>query len=115
MYDTNEAAVIGRNIRKYREAAGMSQVALAKKIGKTSSAVSQYEAGDIAPRLPVMNAIADALGVTRYDLLRGTYEERYEYASIRIDVTQDEEELIGVFRSMPADKREQLMRIARSL
>lgn len=47
-----------------RARAGMSQFALAKKIGVTPVQISRYERGECEPRMGVMYRISDALGVT---------------------------------------------------
>ena len=57
------------NIRRLREKADMSQEELAAKIGKTRSAVSQYESGKIIPRMGVIEDIADLFGVQKAEIL----------------------------------------------
>lgn len=104
---------LGSNIRYYREILGMSQSELARRIGKTPGAISQYEADKVHPRMPILETIADALDVPTYRLL-GTVPETV-YAVIRMDVSTDEEDLVELYRAMEPEKREQLLRIARTL
>lgn len=104
---------IGSNIKYYRSILGISQSELARRIGKTSGAVSQYESDTVTPRMPILERIADTLDVPSYKLL-GT-APAYEYAVMRIDVTHDEEDLVELFRTLPKEKQEQLLRIARTL
>ena len=108
---------IGGNIRKYREAAGMSQGELARAIKKTRSTVSQYESDTIYPRMTVMQRIADALGVTKAQLVDSRVE--YSYANLRTGrldwADESEAELLDAFASLSDDKKQQLIRIARAL
>jgi len=49
-------------IRRLREARGLSQRELAERVGTTQSAIARLEAGNISPSLPTLDRIADALG-----------------------------------------------------
>ena len=103
-------ADISTNIRRLREDAGLSQERLAAKIGKTRSAISQYENGTSMPRMGVVEDLARALGVTKAELIE---PHTVIYTAMTIPV--DEDELLALFRGMPSEKREQLLRIARAL
>jgi transcriptional regulator with XRE-family HTH domain len=61
---------IGRRLAELREAAGVSQHALATSIGVTSQFVSRLESGERAPSLKVIEAIATRLKVDPADLMR---------------------------------------------
>lgn len=54
---------IGKRIRKFRLAAGMTQAELAKAIGSTPSAVGMYENGRREPTFDTLETIAAHLGV----------------------------------------------------
>ena len=56
-------AFVAQRLRIAREAAGLSQKALASRIDMTPSAVSQLERGDIKPRAETVARIALALGI----------------------------------------------------
>jgi len=64
---------IGPNIRDARTAKGITQLALAHKIGYSGddagAYISRVEAGQQEPRLGTLAAIAKALGVSVSDLL----------------------------------------------
>lgn len=62
-------ASIKDNIKRLREEAEMSQEELGAKIGKTRSAVSQYESGKIIPRMGVIEDIANFFGVQKSEIL----------------------------------------------
>ena len=53
----------GERIRKARKAAKLTLQQLAERIGKTKSAIVNYEKGDRTPDDATIDAIADALGV----------------------------------------------------
>jgi len=99
-------ATIGENIKRLRKSAGMSQDQLGEKIGKTRSAVSQYESGIIVPRMGVIEDLAHVFRVSKTEIL----EDAEHYAVASLD---DEDELLRLFRSMNAHGREQLMVFAR--
>lgn len=62
---------IGKNIKRLRENADMSQEQLANRIGKTRSAVSQYEAGKIVPRMGVIEDIAAVFSISKTEIIGG--------------------------------------------
>lgn len=57
------------NVRKNRERLGLSQEELARRVGLTNSAVSQWEAGRAKPRIGVMKALSEVFGMTVSELL----------------------------------------------
>lgn len=61
--------MIGQRIRKYRKAYGLSQEALAEKIGISVPHMSHIETGNTKLSLPVLVAMAEALEVRTDDLL----------------------------------------------
>lgn len=64
---------VGANIQKAREAAGLTQLALAHKMGRTGddagANISRIESGSTDPQLSTLRRIAIALGVTLESLL----------------------------------------------
>lgn len=60
---------IGKNIKRLREKTDMSQDELGRRIGKTRSAISQYEAGKIIPRMGVIEDIAEIFSVSKSEIL----------------------------------------------
>lgn len=60
---------LGARIRSARESAGLTQEALAGKLGVTQTAVSYWEAGKRDPGIGDLTALAEALGVTAASLL----------------------------------------------
>ena len=62
---------IGRNIRTTRERLGMEQQELAGKIGLTSASLSNIERAKNLPKNQNLIKIAQALGVTAEELMKG--------------------------------------------
>lgn len=63
--------VVGQNVRRYREASGLSQYALAERAGVHRNTVANLELGSLRSlNLETLEQIARALGVGVDDLLR---------------------------------------------
>ena len=60
---------IGERVRRYRESAGLTQLALARaaEIGRVT--LVRLEKGEQSPRFKTLKAVADALGMQAPDLL----------------------------------------------
>lgn len=50
-------------LKELRKARGISQAALAERLGMSKSTIGMYETGDISPSLEVLNALADYFNV----------------------------------------------------
>jgi len=57
------------NIRKYREAAGLSQEEAARKIGVTLGAWGKWERGETDPPVSRLAGIAEVLDIDPVDLV----------------------------------------------
>ncbi|MEB4616545.1 helix-turn-helix domain-containing protein [Leucobacter sp. M11] len=82
--DTADALTLGRRIRERRNEIGMTLEQLAAAIDRAPSQVSALENGKREPRLPLLRALAVALGSTVDDLL--TDEAPNERAALEISV-----------------------------
>ena len=60
---------IGKNIKRLRKDAGLSQEQLGKMIGKTRSAVSLYESDSIVPRMGVIEDLAQIFRVSKSEII----------------------------------------------
>ena len=67
--------ILGANVRRYRVAAGLSQEAVAVKMGVDRAYVSGMERGQQNVTLLTMWHLAEALGVRPVDLLDEAVEE----------------------------------------
>ena len=62
--------IIAKNIKKYRIERGYTQKEFAKMIDRAYITVRKYETGDIMPSQYSLLVIAEALGVTREDIVK---------------------------------------------
>ena len=94
------AKEIGIGIKNARLIVGITQAELARRLGVTPQAISQYERGEKKPKIETIKKIADALSVSWFRLshlddLVVTSEERVldkeeVYRSIAVDYTTAE-------------------------
>jgi transcriptional regulator with XRE-family HTH domain len=71
--------LLGKNIRKHRALAGMTQEQLAEIVGCTDRHIGKIENGQNTPSLAVAVAIANALNVGIDQLLYGDLKNRSDY------------------------------------
>ena len=64
MSDMSLQIIIGRNISRYRIAAGMTQAQLAEKVNISVAFISRVERGNKMMKVQTLYAIAQALGVS---------------------------------------------------
>jgi XRE family transcriptional regulator, fatty acid utilization regulator len=64
-----DLATFGQRLRHYRRTRGMTLAELGKRVGRAPSALSALENGRREPKLSLLRALADALGVTTQELL----------------------------------------------
>ena len=76
MIDTNN---LGRKIADARRNARLTQNDLAARVGVTAQAVSKWETGRSCPDIAILDEIADALGISLFELLG--MEEREKSSS----------------------------------
>ena len=60
---------VGERVRRYRESAGLTQVALARAADIGRVTLVRLENGEQSPRFKTLKAVADALGMEAPDLL----------------------------------------------
>ena len=65
--------MIGENIAKLRREAGLSQEALAEKLGVSRQTLAKWESGESVPDVLRCDALADIFNTTLEDLLHGDY------------------------------------------
>jgi HTH-type transcriptional regulator/antitoxin HipB len=58
-----ERMALAHQLKELREAAGLSQAALAKRIGTKPPGIARLESGKFAPRIGMLRKVAHALGV----------------------------------------------------
>ena len=90
--------IIGRNIARHREAAGLTQATLAEKIGISTAFVSRVERGQKRMKVETLYATAKALDVS-VDALLSTDSSAAQLANInQLLAGQSDEYLEGIER-----------------
>jgi len=113
---------IGIEIRRIREARGISQMELAEQVGVSFQQIQKYEKGVNRISVERVQQIARALGISVSTLFEKervpmVSEPAVEYSRRRsMDVTQEEAELLRLFRKVGNKKiREGLLRQLKGL
>ena len=98
---------ISENIKTLRIEAKMSQEDLAKRLGKSRSAVSMYESGEIIPRMGVIEDMTEIFHVSKSRILG----EKMTFDSL----TAKERELLSLYRRMVDSDKSTFLDMARAL
>ncbi len=96
-----DRAEVGRRIREARLDRGLTQIALAAKLGFSDAWVSQVERGGIGLEVPELDRVAHALEMSIYELISDTSasELREILGPFEDDLTErDKEELLQIAR-----------------
>lgn len=99
---------LGAKIKFLRESAGLTQVAFAKMLNISNSALSQYESGDRIPSDATKIKIADQFDVS-LDYLMGRTEQKcisQNHTSSKLPIDKspgDERALLHSFRQLNSD------------
>jgi transcriptional regulator with XRE-family HTH domain len=115
MAQTEGNSGIGDRIRAARERTGLTQAALALKVGVTRSAVAQWETGRAGQVGAHLAQIAAVLGVGIEHLMLGGSERMLAREFGAQALTGDEMAMLRLYRACSADDRAILQRMARSL
>lgn len=106
---------IGKRMKLAREQSGLTLQAVADRVGVAASTVQRYEAGGIEKlKLPVLNAIADVLGVDPGWL---TGSETACAPADNVAQTGEERKLLMLCRraeQLPPEKRQKIIDIFES-
>ncbi len=81
---TDYTGALAARISELRRRAGMTQEALAEKLGVTFQAVSKWERGQSCPDISLLPSIAEIFGVS-IDELFGTEPVREQYGAVEAD------------------------------
>lgn len=66
-----DARRVGRQIKHFRELAGLSKSELARRVGVSPTAVHNWEENGVLPRIDVTHALGEALEVSFIQLMSG--------------------------------------------
>lgn len=104
----NLSEVIGERLKALREAKGLSQAQLAKRIGWSSaSRIGNYELGERKVSADDAITLASVLGVSPSELLFGESSE--QEVSYGVFLNDRQQELIDIFESLPDEEAERFL------
>lgn len=84
----NTVLTVGRRIRHFRTAAGLTLEQVADQVGVAASQLSLIENGHREPRLTLLRSLAESLGTTVAELLDEAPPSRRDALEIELDVAQ---------------------------
>lgn len=77
-----EGNLFAGNLRRLRDKYGLSQEALADKIGVSQSMIRHYEAGRNYPRVDKLEKLAEVFGVEPHELLTEERRDTLKYDEV---------------------------------
>jgi len=104
MVRSNEAQRIGSIIRRLRKLSGMTQMALAEKMGVTYQQVQKYEKGTCELTIRRLRQVSDALNVPMSTFISDMSSVSEPEASY---LSEDETEVLALFRRLKRKKLRQ--------
>ena len=99
----------GKRVQQRREERGLSQAALAKRLGVSQSTVGNYEAGISFPKEEVLLRLFDCLETDPNTLFQDSFRAGGEVLS------QSERQLLERYRALPPAGRETLRSVSEAL
>ena len=102
--DKDLQEIFAANLNRIAAEQGMTQTDIAKKIGVTKAAVSYWFNGQKMPRNTLIDALADALGCSRFDL---TLPKDFH----RKPLSDAEWDLIETYRAADEESKKMVQRI----
>ncbi len=100
-------------LKELREKAHLSQASLAKKIGVSQSTVGMWESGRNKPKNAQLVMLSTLFGVSADFLLGIEDKTATEHEKMITELTDDELELLTIYRNLNADAKNTLLRMAR--
>lgn len=88
---------IGENIKRLREAHGMTQVQFGEIAGVTDKAVSTWESGRKEPRMGAIQKIVDYFGISKSDILL----DAADLEQLRVPRDKELEDFLEMLRTRP--------------
>lgn len=100
-------------LKSLREAAGLNQTELGKKIGVGKSTISMYENGKSTPGDEIKLKISEYFNVSLDYLFGKTDLKNSELTNFKYAQNAVEDELLSGFRTLSKDEQEELLEILR--
>lgn len=102
---------VGLNIRTYRKEKKLTQKQLADKIGVSEITIRRYEKNINTPTVIILNKIAEALEVSRDELLTSYDTVKYELEKSLLNGSSDITKLVSQFEILSKEESVRMFRI----
>ena len=107
-------ALFMERLRQLREEKKMTQLRLGLEVGASQETISGYEINKAVPPADMLIKLADTLN-TSVDYLLGRTDEKTFNPVRKSDLTQREQELFELFRTLPKEKQDKAIGIIMGL
>lgn len=95
-------------LKQLREEKKMTQVRLAIELGVSQETISGYEIGKAVPPADMLVKLANVLD-TSVDYILGRTNDKRFVKLLKSDLSNQEQEIISIFRKLPQNKKERLL------
>lgn len=116
MTSLGNKAILSRNLKYYIERSGKDRRELAEEWGFPYSTVTDWINGKKYPRIDRIETMADYFGIMKSDLIEEKLAEENEKPTADDDgLSEDLKELITHLKTLPEDKIQMLLQVAKSI
>ena len=122
---------ISESIKRLRESKNLTQEQFGKIAGVSSMAVSQWENGRSVPRMGAIQKLSDFFGIPKSQIIGDAIDDAFDMSRRKMiyrdraniikdkpdysGMSEDEYELLSLYRKMNAKERKLLLSMARGL
>lgn len=108
--------ILSRNLKYYIERSGKDRRELAETWGFPYSTVTDWINGKKYPRIDRIEVMADYFGILKSDLIEDKLtEEKEKSTAVDDGLSKDMKELIEHLKTLPEDKIQMLLQVAKSI
>ena len=108
--------VFAKNLKRYMDRAGKTQREMADIVGVSAPTFSDWINAKKYPRIDKIEILADYFGIMKSDLIEDKTAEEKETPTVWDGgLSKDMYELIECIKSLPEDKIQMLLQVARSI
>lgn len=103
--------VFAKNLRYYMESRGKNQKELAEIVGVSAPTMNDWLKAKKYPRIDKIEILANYFGILKSDLI----EDKKEQPIVNDGLSESMNELIAHLKTLPEDKIQMLLQVARSI
>lgn len=95
-------------LKQLRELKNITQVRLGIELGVSQETISGYEIGKAVPPADMLVKLANTLD-TSVDYILGRTDDKKFIKLLESDLSNQEQEIVSIFRKLPQNKKERLI------